>query len=334
MRKEIILNELQLVNLSQISDDLEISFYMDRNIKDKIEIIYEGDFEKDYNIFLKEKEKEIKIESVEKIKINLFSFNYVNKKNNLYVTLPQNISITVNSNGGDIIVNRDDKIKVDLKSIKINTKAGDIKLKSLNSSTSKIKNAAGDIIINELSSYELEVFNLAGDTKMENVFFSKCDVSNLAGDLSIDIMNEDFKSILINCNAGSIKVGVPLSKLNYSTRALAGSVSFEGINYDSNSPRLEAKCLAGDIIVSYKRNENSKNIRDINLDELKVGNNNINKNNDENLGKEKDKEKDKEKVLSLLLQNKIKENEAKEILESLGFSKEEIDNFFEEYLFL
>ena len=201
--KEKVLEQIydlyETVNIDTNMADINIKVNDENNIK----VVIYGDKERTN---VEEKEEKLNIETKMK-KCNVFCFNYKIAQVNIYVPVNYKGNIIINSDIGDVTIERLENLSLDLttnvgdteidsiNSANISSKTGDINIKKINNIV--VDTNVGDIRIDSVNEY-LNLKSNTGDIKIKEVYLTKnSNITNNVGDIKIDSTNEiyiDYKT--------------------------------------------------------------------------------------------------------------------------------------------
>ncbi|MBO8167418.1 MAG: DUF4097 family beta strand repeat protein [Kosmotoga sp.] len=204
-----------------------------------------------------------------------------------------------------------------------------------------IADASGDLEINDLDLEYLKVSSASGDIKIENTASGQLDVNVVSGDIILKATNFNdgaFKSV-----SGDISVGVlPPDKRNIKISTVSGDAVFTYSDVPSLS--LYFSSVSGEVSSRFPINKDGKryyteggtqaekiHVSSVSGDlVLKVSNSRTAvkepvKREKEIIIDDKELDEETEKTLRLFEEGKLTEEYTRQILELIGYTKEEID---------
>ena len=169
------------------------------------------------------------------------NFNIFSEKRKLIIKIPKSSNIDINSENkiGDFIIK-----DLDIKSLMINSKIGDVYLTNTSTSDTEIKLATGNLKIDNLKSKNssLKINVATGNIKLNNINDLKdISIDNKTGDT--DLSSSTIKDINITNKLGNIKV----SNLS--------SESLDNINLKTNTGNITLSNLTANNSIILKTTE-------------------------------------------------------------------------------
>ena len=182
------------------------------------------------------------------------NFNIFSEKRKLIIKIPKSSNIDINSENkiGDFIIK-----DLDIKSLMINSKFGDVYLTNISASDADIKLATGNLNIDNLNSKNnsLKINVATGNVKLNNINDLKdISVDNKTGDT--DLSSSTIKDINITNKLGNIKVSnLPSeSSDNINLKTNTGNITLSNITANNS---ITLKSIAGDIIAEINDDESN-----------------------------------------------------------------------------
>ena len=182
------------------------------------------------------------------------NFNIFSEKRKLIIKIPKSSNIDINSENkiGDFIIK-----DLDIKSLMINSKIGDVYLTNTSTSDTEIKLATGNLKIDNLKSKNssLKINVATGNIKLNNINDSKdISIDNKTGDT--DLSSSTIKDINITNKLGNIKVSnLPSeSSDNINLKTNTGNITLSNITANNS---ITLKSIAGDIIAEINDDESN-----------------------------------------------------------------------------
>ena len=182
------------------------------------------------------------------------NFNIFSEKRKLIIKIPKSSNIDINSENkiGDFIIK-----DLDIKSLMINSKIGDVYLTNTSTSDTEIKLATGNLKIDNLKSKNssLKINVSTGNIKLNNIYDLKfISVDNKAGDT--DLSSSTIKEININNKLGNIKISnLPSeSSDNISLNTTTGDISLVNLTVTNS---ITLKSTTGDITAEINDDESN-----------------------------------------------------------------------------
>ena len=182
------------------------------------------------------------------------NFNIFSEKRKLIIKIPKSSNIDINSENkiGDFIIK-----DLDIKSLMINSKIGDVYLTNTSTSDTEIKLATGNLKIDNLKSKNssLKINVATGNIKLNNINDLKdISIDNKTGDT--DLSSSTIKDINITNKLGNIKVSnLPSESLdNINLKTNTGNITL--INLTANNSII-LKTTEGNIIAELSDEESN-----------------------------------------------------------------------------
>ena len=182
------------------------------------------------------------------------NFNIFSEKRKLIIKIPKSSNIDINSENkiGDFIIK-----DLDIKSLMINSKIGDVYLTNTSTSDTEIKLATGNLKIDNLKSKNssLKINVATGNIKLNNINDLKdISIDNKTGD--IDLSSSTIKDINITNELGNIKVSnLPSeSSDNINLKTTTGNIILSNLTANNS---ITLKTTEGDIIAELSDDESN-----------------------------------------------------------------------------
>ena len=182
------------------------------------------------------------------------NFNIFSEKRKLIIKIPKSSNIDINSENkiGDFIIK-----DLDIKSLMINSKIGDVYLTNTSTSDTEIKLATGNLNIDNLNSKNssLKINVATGNIKLNNINDLKdISIDNKTGDT--DLSSSTIKDINITNKLGNIKVSNLLSESldNINLKTNTGNITLSNLTANNS---ITLKSIAGDIIAEINDEESN-----------------------------------------------------------------------------
>ena len=182
------------------------------------------------------------------------NFNIFSEKRKLIIKIPKSSNIDINSVNkiGDFIIKN-----LDIKSLMINSKIGDVYLTNTSTSDTEIKLATGNLKIDNLKSKNssLKINVATGNIKLNNINDLKdISIDNKTGDT--DLSSSTIKDINITNKLGNIKVSnLPSESLdNINLKTNTGNITLSNLTANNS---ITLKSIAGDIIAEINDDESN-----------------------------------------------------------------------------
>ena len=243
----ISINDVKNLDLDIIDSDVTIE---ENTASKNIEIEYYTALERKVNIEHTGNKLSIK-ENKNIVGIN---FNFFTEKRKLIIKIPKSSNIDINSENkiGDFIIK-----DLDIKSLMINSKIGDVYLTNTSTSDTEIKLATGNLKIDNLKSKNssLKINVATGNIKLNNINDLKdISIDNKTGDT--DLSSSTIKDINITNKLGNIKVSnLPSESLdNINLKTNTGNITLSNLTANNS---ITLKSIAGDIIAEINDEESN-----------------------------------------------------------------------------
>ena len=182
------------------------------------------------------------------------NFNIFSEKRKLIIKIPKSSNIDINSENkiGDFIIK-----DLDIKSLIINSKIGDVYLTNTSTSDTEIKLATGNLKIDNLKSKNssLKINVATGNIKLNNINDLKdISIDNKTGDT--DLSSSTIKDINITNELGNIKVSnLPSeSSDNINLKTTTGNIVLSNLTANNS---ITLKTTEGDIIAELSDDESN-----------------------------------------------------------------------------
>ena len=182
------------------------------------------------------------------------NFNIFSEKRKLIIKIPKSSNIDINSENkiGDFIIK-----DLDIKSLMINSKIGDVYLTNISTSDTEIKLATGNLKIDNLKSKNssLKINVATGNIKLNNINDLKdISIDNKTGDT--DLSSSTIKDINITNKLGNIKVSnLPSESLdNINLKTNTGNITLSNLTANNS---IILKTTEGNIIAELSDEESN-----------------------------------------------------------------------------
>ncbi len=243
----VSVNDVKNLDIDIIDSDVTL----EENISSKnIEIEYYTALERKVNI----EHTGNKLSIRENKNIVGINFNIFSEKRKLIIKIPKSSNIDINSENkiGDFIIK-----DLDIKSLMINSKIGDVYLTNTSTSDTEIKLATGNLKIDNLKSKNssLKINVATGNIKLNNINDLKdISIDNKTGDT--DLSSSTIKDINITNKLGNIKVSnLPSESLdNINLKTNTGNITLSNLTANNS---ITLKSIAGDIIAEINDEESN-----------------------------------------------------------------------------
>ena len=243
----VSVNDVKNLDIDIIDSDVTIE---ENTASKNIEIEYYTALERKVNIEHIGNKLSIK-ENKNIVGIN---FNFFTEKRKLIIKIPKSSNIDINS------VNKigDNFIKnLDIKSLMINSKIGDVYLTNTSTSDTEIKLVTGNLKIDNLKSKNssLKINVATGNIKLNNINDLKdISIDNKTGDT--DLSSSIIKNINITNKLGNIKVSNLLSESsdNINLKTTTGNITLSNLTANNS---ITLKSTTGDIIAEINDDESN-----------------------------------------------------------------------------
>ena len=243
----VSINDVKNLDLDIIDSDVTIE---ENTASKNMEIEYYTALERKVNIEHIGNKLSIK-ENKNIVGIN---FNFFTEKRKLIIKIPKSSNIDINSVNkiGDFIIK-----DIDIKSLIINSKLGDVYITNISASDADIKLATGNLNIDNLNSKNnsLKINVTTGNVKLNNINDLKdISVDNKIGDT--DLSSSTIKDINITNKLGNIKVSnLPSeSSDNINLKTTTGNITLSNLTANNS---ITLKSIAGDIIAEINDDESN-----------------------------------------------------------------------------
>ena len=243
----VSVNDVKNLDIDIIDSDVAL----EENTSSKnIEIEYYTALERKVRIEHTENKLSIK-ENKNIVGIN---FNIFSEKRKLIIKIPKSSNIDINSENkiGDFIIK-----DLDIKSLMINSKIGDVYITNTSTSDTEIKLATGNLKIDNLKSKNssLKINVATGNIKLNNINDLKdISIDNETGD--IELSSSTIKDINITNELGNIKVSnLPSeSSDNINLKTTTGNIILSNLTANNS---ITLKSTEGDIIAELSDEESN-----------------------------------------------------------------------------
>ena len=243
----VSINDVKNLDLDIIDSDVTIE---ENTASKNIEIEYYTALEREVNIEHTGNKLSIK-ENKNIVGIN---FNFFNEKRKLIIKIPKSSNIDINSENkiGDFIIK-----DIDIKSLMINSKFGDVYLTNISASDADIKLATGNFNIDNFNSKNnsLKINVATGNVKLNNINDLKdISVDNKTGDT--DLSSSTIKDINMTNELGNIRVSnLPSeSSDNINLKTTTGNIKVSNLTANNS---ITLKSTEGDIIAELSDEESN-----------------------------------------------------------------------------
>jgi len=243
----VSVNDVKNLDIDIIDSDVTIE---ENTASKNIEIEYYTALERKVNI----EHTGNKLSIRENKNIVGINFNIFSEKRKLIIKIPKSSNIDINSENkiGDFIIK-----DLDIKSLMINSKIGDVYLTNTSTSDTEIKVATGNLKIDNLKSKNssLKINVATGNIKLNNINDLKdISIDNKTGDT--DLSSSTIKDINITNKLGNIKVSnLPSeSSDNINLKTTTGNITLSNLTANNS---ITLKSTAGDIIAEINDNESN-----------------------------------------------------------------------------
>ena len=239
----LVYDEVYETNFSKININSDISdIEIKQSNDEKIEVLIYSN-EKDNNVNVNDSEN-LNVSLKEKGGFNLFKWNRLNSRIEIYIPINYDKNIEIISSYGDIRIDRFTN-----SNISIESDCGDIDIDEVD--TVKVKNSYGDTFINKAN--KVDIASDCGDVEVGSVGYISLD--NSYGDIEIRNIN-NYMNIIADC--GDIEIDNVLLTKNSKIKSDFGDVSIENIK----DVYIDAKVDLGDVSIknNYRRSDITLNI--------------------------------------------------------------------------
>ena len=243
----VSINDVKNLDLDIIDSDVTIE---ENTASKNIEIEYYTALERKVNI----EHTGNKLSIRENKNIVGINFNIFSEKRKLIIKIPKSSNIDINSENkiGDFIIKG-----LDIKSLMINSKIGDVYLTNTSTSDTEIKLVTGNLKIDNLKSKNssLKINVATGNIKLNNINDLKdISIDNKTGDT--DLSSSTIKDINITNKLGNIKVSnLPSESLdNINLKTNTGNITLSNLTANNS---ITLKSIAGDIIAEINDEESN-----------------------------------------------------------------------------
>ncbi len=230
------------------------------------------------------------------------------------VGVPKLLSSTIETTSGDILVDN-----ATLRKLKITSVSGDLRISSGEFKNVLLKSTSGDIDVLQTSSQidDVEMQTISGDIQVKEVDFSKAYFKTVSGDVKVIHVNADMKSLEVKTISGDTEIlysSRPSIHVEFST--VSGNIQADG-------RKLPLKMHNGSFDIG-------KNPRSILKIKSVSGDSKIDFGKGEKIDFPKENPDENERIFKEILESKrATPDEVRELMITLGYSQEEVENFFE-----
>ena len=243
----VSVNDVKNLDIDIIDSDVTIE---ENTVSKNIEIEYYTALERKVNI----EHTGNKLSIRENKNIVGINFNIFSEKRKLIIKIPKSSNIDINSENkiGDFIIK-----DLDIKSLMINSKIGDVYLTNTSTSDTEIKLATGNLKIDNLKSKNssLKINVATGNIKLNNINDLKdISIDNKTGDT--DLSSSTIKDINITNKLGNIKVSnLPSESLdNINLKTNTGNITLSNLTANNS---IILKTTEGNIIAELSDEESN-----------------------------------------------------------------------------
>ncbi len=304
---------IQNIVLYAVSTDLKITPGEESKVAIKAEISgFKSDVE-NYEPRVKMYGDTVEISLSKRSSISIFGISSP-KISRAEIHIPRSVSFKVETTSGDIYFD-----EIDLKNLAVKTVSGDQTIYGGKTESIMINSTSGDIDISGILSplEDIAIHSVSGDIKLKQLSFSKAYFKTVSGDITAFDVNPKANSIEIKTVSGDASISYssqPSVHVEFST--VSGDIQTDGERHFSgkissasfdigNKPKsvLKFKSVSGDAKFKFGKD---KSVR-VQAEES-----------DENLNIFRD----------IMDSKRATSDEVKELMITLGYSQEDIDNFF------
>ena len=241
----VSINDVKNLDLDIIDSDVTIE---ENTASKNMEIEYDTALERKVNI--EHIGNKLSIKENE----NIVNFSSFTEKRKLIIKIPKSSNIEINSVNkiGDYFIK-----SLDIKSLIINSKQGDVYITDISASDADINLATGNLNIDNLNSKNnsLKINVATGNVKLNNINDLKdISIDNKTGD--IDLSSSTIKDINITNKQGNIKVSnLPSeSSDNINLKTTTGNITLSNLTANNS---ITLKSTEGDIIAELNDEESN-----------------------------------------------------------------------------
>ncbi|GAB6188661.1 hypothetical protein JCM30566_04000 [Marinitoga arctica] len=207
------------------------------------------------------------------------------------------------------------KVNSNILAINIDDISGDISLNKMMLDELNAKTVSGDIEIYNSKIKHLKYYSTSGDLEIANSSIYSLEIKTVSGDCEIDYLVEDFKEAKIKTVSGDVELYVAGRKevfLNKNTLPSGEVYADLSLKIEHSTKRfIDFKSVSGDLTIKEKKNIGNNNVV---FEEEEIKTNNL-------------LTPEEQKTLELYIKGKINKEFAIELLENLGYAKEDAENF-------
>ncbi len=314
----------QKLLIHSVSADITV----DRNLEKKISM------EVELSGFKKEiEEYEPKVKNVgDKFEVDLFphtaffpdgffAFGFLKsgilEVQKVYLKIPDGLSFGIETTSGDTIIK-----DLSFNELRLSSVSGDFNVNSKEMKSLFVKTVSGDINVEDGSSKleEMEVQSVSGDIKVVNLSFDRASVKNTSGDVMLMNVKPEFKSLDVKTISGDFSISfISRPNVHVEVETVSGDVK-------SNAEVLRSKVTRGTFDLgkplSTLKFKSISGDATFNFGTAPIA--------DENhTNKESQKDQDERlKIFEEILKSKrATKEEIKELMITLGYKVEEIEEF-------
>ena len=224
----VSINDVKNLDLDIIDSDVTIE---ENTASKNMEIEYYTAIERKVNIEHIGNKLSIK-ENKNIVGIN---FNFFTEKRKLIIKIPKSSNIDINSENkiGDFIIK-----DLDIKSLMINSKIGDVYLTNTSTSDTEIKLATGNLNIDNLNSKNnsLKINVATGNVKLNNINDLKdINITNKLGNIKVsNLPSESLDNINLKTNTGNITLSNLTANNSIILKTTEGNIIAELSDEESN----------------------------------------------------------------------------------------------------
>lgn len=230
------------------------------------------------------------------------------------VHIPRSVSFKAETTSGDVYFD-----EIDLKSLSVKTVSGDLTIYGGKTKSIAINSTSGDVDISGILSplEDIAIHSISGDVKLKRLNFSKAYFKTVSGDITAFDVNPKTNSIEIKTVSGDAYISYssqPSVHVEFSTvsgdiradgeRHFSGKVSSASFDI-GNKPRsiLKFKSVSGDAKFKFGKDKSVKVQAEESDESMSI-------------------------FREIIDSKRATPDEVKELMLTLGYSQEDIDNFF------
>ncbi|AKI97485.1 DUF4097 family beta strand repeat-containing protein [Kosmotoga pacifica] len=200
--------------------------------------------------------------------------------------------------------------------------SGDLQIFDFDLENLKISSASGDIRIKNTASAQIDVNAVSGDIVLEATNFNNGAFKTVSGDIKVGILPPDKRSIRISTVSGDavfIYTKIPSLELYFSSVSGEVTTDFpvnkDGKHYytdrSGSTEKIHISSVSGDLTLKLSNSAIDLKVPVKREEEIVID--------------EKELDEETEKTLRLFEEGKLTEEYTRQILEVIGYTKEEID---------